>query len=89
MPEQTDSRGIVSAAELKQLAQLFRVFEGLQDPLAPGSREARQQFHDMVLQIYTSKVKPNFQSVEFADFLTFTRRKCRQMVAADDDYLCP
>jgi hypothetical protein len=89
MSEQTDSGGVVSEVDLQALTELFRVFEGLQHPLAPGAKEAKQQFHDLALQIYATKVKPNFQSIEFSDFLTFTRRTCRQRVAADDNYLCP
>ena len=89
MPDQTDTGGVVSEAELEHLTKLFREFEGLQHPLAPRPREARQEFHDIVLVIYASKVKPKFQSLEFSDFLSFTRRICRKRVAADDDYLCP
>jgi hypothetical protein len=89
MPEQTDSGGIISEAELAQLTELFRLFEGLQAPLAPEPRVAKQKFHDMVIALYAAKVKPAFQSLSFHDFLTFTRRTCRKRMAADDNYPCP
>jgi len=89
MHEQTDSRGVVSEIELAELTELFRIFEGVQSPFAQAPLVAKQQFHDKVMLLYATKVKPTMQSVSFSDFLTFTRRKCRQRLAADDHYLCP
>ena len=89
MHEQTDSGGIISEAELDELTQLFQTFEGAQAPLALEPQTAKQLFNERVVALYGQKVKPAFQSLSFADFLTFTRRTCRKRMATAEKYLCP
>ena len=82
--------GIVSDAELKRLAELFRQFEGAAQPLSVPCREAESEFNSLVEKIYHEKVEPAFTSLTLARFRSFARNCCRLRISREGPpFPCP
>jgi hypothetical protein len=80
MPD-SDTGGIVSEAELTNLTELFRRFEGATDPFSKGCKDAQWEFNEALRSIYMERVKPKFLNIDFSSFTSMTRRMCRERVS--------
>lgn len=77
MLEDPSPEGLVSESDLVRLTDLFREVEGAGDPRSLGLREAEAEFNSLVRAIYEERVVPNFQSLTFSQFKSYTRLQCR------------
>jgi hypothetical protein len=84
MCNDTDAEGVVSEAELARLSDLFRRFEGADNPLSVSCREAEAEFNSTIEKIYSEKVVPAFESITLARFRSYTRNICRLRISRQD-----
>jgi len=77
MPEDADSQGAVSSAELAELAELFDKFEFAFDPLSKSAKEAESQFEDRVREIFVEKVQPRYPNLASVVFRCRIKSLCR------------
>jgi hypothetical protein len=75
---------VVSEDDLSGLAELFRQFEGADDPLSVACREAESEFNSLAERIFTEKVKPAFASITISQFRSYARNYCRLRIAKQD-----
>ena len=90
MCEDAGSEGIISADELKHLADLYRQFEGAIDPLSIHTREIEWQFNSKIEQLFSEKVEPRFKSLTLFQFRSHVRNQCRLIVSKEGPrFPCP
>lgn len=77
MSEVPIPEGLVTRAELAELAALFGRYEFSFDPLSTAAKEAESEFEARVKQLFDERVTPNYASVDFAMFHCRIRSLCR------------
>ena len=80
MSEDGISGGLVSKAELAELAGLFDQFEFAFDPRSVAAREAESAFDEKLRAIFEERVKPNYPHFPFTIFYSKTRTLCREFI---------
>ena len=82
MPDNDDSQGLVSLADLKRVAELFDAAENALEPDSPEARESQVAYDNAVQSLYDEKVgtHPDFKSVPEPLFKAKLRTLCRQFL---------
>jgi hypothetical protein len=82
MPQDGNSRGIISDEQLAGLCALFVRFEGPLDPFSKEVKEAKAEFDRLVSKLYAEVVYPKFgDSVTSITFSGLLLAECRKRVA--------
>lgn len=69
--------GLVTRAELAELAALFDHFEFAFDPRSTIAREAESEFDDRVRKLFEEKVVPAYPHLSFPLFYCKVKSACR------------
>jgi hypothetical protein len=77
MSEGGVAEGVVSRAELAELAEQFDAFEHAFDPGTVVVREAESGFDSRVLALYEERVVPRFPGLSYATFHCSLKSLCR------------
>jgi hypothetical protein len=80
MSEDGISEGIISKAELAELADLFDKFEFAFDPRSISAREAESAFDDKVHSLFEERVAQTYPQLAFAVFYCRTKSLCREFL---------
>ena len=80
MSEDGNSEGIISKAELEELAELFDKFEFAFDPRSLSAKEAESTFDDKVDVIFEERVIRSYPQLTFAVFYCRIRSLCREFL---------
>ena len=80
MPEPGDAAGIVSFAEIADLAALFDLSEHAFDPTSAEADAAGKSFEDRVHEIWLKQVKPVHSAIDLPVFRAKLRTLCRQFL---------
>jgi len=78
MPEDGTSEGIISKAELAELADLFDQFEFAFDPRSIAAKEAESAFDDKVHNLFEERVVQTYPQLAFAFFYCKVKSLCRE-----------
>ncbi len=78
MPEDRLAEGVVTRAELAELARLFDESENSFDPAAEAAAQAKAEFNQRVKQLFDEHVVPNCRSVDESSFCAKVRTLCRE-----------
>jgi hypothetical protein len=79
MPD--DPAGIISAADLNRLVDLFPQFEGASNPFAASCREAEYEFNALVEKLHAERIAPQYHSITLSQFRSYTRNYCRLRIS--------
>lgn len=79
-----DAPSIISSAELSELARLLDAFENALDPMSAEAKTNRIAFNQRVQNLYETRVKPQFASIESAAFRAHVRLRCLKLIANED-----
>lgn len=77
MPDERDSEGVVTRAELAELAALFDRFEFALDPRATDAKEAESEFCDRLRKLFDDRVTPAHPHLPFSLFDSKVKSACR------------
>ena len=77
MSDDRPAEGLVTRAEVAELASLFDRFEFALDPRSPDVRQAEAEFKDRVRRIFDERVVPNHPHVSYVTFYHKLRSLCR------------
>lgn len=77
MSEDGLSEGIVTRADLTELAAIFDQFEFAFDPLSPAAKEAESQFENRVRKLFDDKVITVYPNLSYPLFHNRIRYACR------------
>lgn len=86
MPEDRPSGGLVTRAQLEELAALFDRFEFAIDPLSVEAREAESQFNSRIYEIFRTEIAPHYSSVSEAVFRGKIRTACRALIRKETKF---
>jgi len=77
MPDEGLSEGVVTRAELAELARLFDLFEFAFDPQSTQTKEAESEFENRVREIFETRVQPQHPHLPFTTFFCRVKSACR------------
>ncbi len=90
MCQDANSEGVISADELRRLADLYRQFEGAIDPVSVHAREIEWEFNSLIERLFEERVQPKFESITLSRFRSHIRNICRLKVSKEiPPFPCP
>lgn len=78
MPGDRPSEGVVTRAELAELARLFDESQNSFDPASEAAVQARVDFNRRVKRLWEERVAPRYQSLPESVFRAKIRTWCRE-----------